>query len=137
MNKKELNLDSMIYKINKANALFLDFLKDLSRKPEIPKMSFIDLGDYARLILWEVATQLNEYIKSHFPKINREKEFPRLLHCRNSFAHADDSEVMEREIFKDGNTSLPDYLIEVINKIKKMKDNKKITEKTENYLKSK
>lgn len=137
MSKKELNLNMMIHKINKANALFLDFLKDLSRKSETPKISFTDLGDYARLILWEVATQLNEYIKNHFPNINREKEFSRLLHCRNSFAHADDSEIMNKKIFKDDNTSLPDYLVEVINKIKKMKDNYKITEKMKNYLKSK
>lgn len=124
MDKKELNLDNMIERINKAKTLFSCFIKDLSEKVETFKIVYIDPIDYGSLIIREVTTQLTEYIKVNFPNVDREKEFPRLLHCRNSFAHSDDFEIMKKEIFKDGSNSLPDYLIEVINKIKEMENNK-------------
>ncbi len=100
MSKKELNLDNMIERINKAKTLFVCFIKDLTEKVETFKIISTDIGDYGRLIIWEVATQLNEYIKVNFPNINRAKEFPRLLHCRNSFAHSDDSKKMEKKCLK-------------------------------------
>lgn len=119
--QKNLDLNQMEIRLNKSFNLFKKWYSILINKSninkEISQIIYIDDIDYARLIVWEIACQLVEYIKQNI-KICIHEKYPKLLTIRNFLSHQDPLVKIKEILDQDPEESIFSYLQKVINELR-------------------